>query len=126
MHCPLKSKFEWTPEVQKAFERLEELLTTAYILTLPGPNRQLIVEVEASNMGLGALLSQRAKSDHNIHPYAFFSCWTCSVETNYNIGDRDFLAMNLALEEWQHWREGTEHPKSQLLDISKAAELPLF
>lgn len=52
-----KSKFEWTSEAQKALERLKDLYTFASILTLPDHNCQFIVEVDASEMGVGAVFS---------------------------------------------------------------------
>ncbi|XP_025758296.1 uncharacterized protein LOC112843578 [Oreochromis niloticus] len=33
-----------------------------------------------------------------------------AVERNYDIGDRELLAVKLALEEWRHWLEGAEQP----------------
>lgn len=35
---------------------------------------------------------------------------THPTERNYDIGDRELLAIKLALEEWRHWLEGTEQP----------------
>ncbi|XP_038133603.1 E3 SUMO-protein ligase ZBED1-like, partial [Cyprinodon tularosa] len=32
------------------------------------------------------------------------------AEQNYDVGDRELLAIKLALEEWRHWLEGAEHP----------------
>ncbi|XP_015245614.1 PREDICTED: E3 ubiquitin-protein ligase TRIM21-like [Cyprinodon variegatus] len=32
------------------------------------------------------------------------------AEQNYEVGDRELLAIKLALEEWRHWLEGAEHP----------------
>ncbi|KAI5086375.1 hypothetical protein C0J45_23376, partial [Silurus meridionalis] len=45
-----------------------------------------------------------------LHPCAFFSRRLCPTERNYAIGDRELLAVKLALEEWRHWLEGAEHP----------------
>ncbi len=39
----------------------------------PDPTRQFVVEVDASEVGVGAVLSQRATSDDKVHPCAFFS-----------------------------------------------------
>uniref|UniRef100_A0A3B5QEQ0 Integrase catalytic domain-containing protein n=1 Tax=Xiphophorus maculatus TaxID=8083 RepID=A0A3B5QEQ0_XIPMA len=49
----------------------------------------------------------RASSD-GTHPCAFFSRKLSSSETNYDVGDRELLAVKLALEEWRHWLEGAK------------------
>ncbi|KAK7916542.1 hypothetical protein WMY93_012303 [Mugilogobius chulae] len=74
------------------------------------PSRQFIVEVDASDSGVGAVLSQRCPKDQKVHPCAFFSRRLTPAETNYDIGNRELLAVVLALQEWRHWLEGAEHP----------------
>ncbi len=44
------------------------------------------------------------------HPCAFFSKKLSPAEQNYDIGNRELLAIKLALEEWRHWLEGANHP----------------
>ncbi len=60
--------------------------------------------------GVGGVLSQRSPSDERIHPCAFFSHRLTPSERNYDIGNRELLAVKLALEEWRHWLEGMEVP----------------
>lgn len=43
------------------------------------------------------------------HQCTYFSRKLSLVEQNYDIGDRDLLAIKLALEEWRHWLEGVKH-----------------
>ncbi len=76
----------------------------------PDPTRQFVVEVDASEVGVGAVLSQRATSDDKVHPCAFFSHRLSPAERNYDIGNRELLAVKLALEEWRHWLEGSGVP----------------
>ncbi len=64
------------------------------------------MEVDASEVGVGAVLSQRSSSDEEIHPCAFFSHRLTLTEWNYDIGNRELLAVKLAMEEWCHWLEG--------------------
>ncbi|KAI3358646.1 hypothetical protein L3Q82_015058, partial [Scortum barcoo] len=73
---------------------------------------QFIVEVDASETGIGgAVLSQRCPVDQKVHPCAFFSRRLTPAERNYDdVGNRELLAVVLALQEWQHWLEGAEQP----------------
>ena len=61
-------------------------------------------------MGVGAILSQRSSVDQKVHPCAFFSRRLTRSERNYDIGNRELLAVKLDLEEWWHWLEGTSVP----------------
>lgn len=105
-----KQRFLWDAEASEAFDLLKKRFTSAPILTLPDPKRQLVVEVDASDTGVGAVLSQRSIVDNKLHPCAFFSRRLSSAERNYDIGNRELLAVKLALEEWRHWLEGAVHP----------------
>jgi transposase InsO family protein len=105
-----KSSFVWTDSAQRAFDRLKTLFTTAPILTTPDISQQFIVEVDASEVGVGAILSQRSSSDGKVHPCAFFSHRLSPPERNYDVGDRELLAIRLALGEWRHWLEGASVP----------------
>uniref|UniRef100_A0A3B3E207 Gypsy retrotransposon integrase-like protein 1 n=1 Tax=Oryzias melastigma TaxID=30732 RepID=A0A3B3E207_ORYME len=59
---------------------------------------------------VGAVLSQRSSSDQKMHPCAFFSRQLSSAERNYDVGNRELLAVVLALTEWRHWLEGASQP----------------
>ncbi|XP_026203899.1 uncharacterized protein LOC113154109 [Anabas testudineus] len=111
-----KVRFTWSPEAQQAFQSLKDSFCSAPILTLPDPKLQFILEVDASDTGAGAVLSQRSVSDQRLHPCAFFSRRLTKAERNYSIGDRELLAGKLALEEWRHWLEGASQPFQVLTD----------
>ena len=105
-----KSVYAWTPRAETAFRDLKKRFVSAPILVQPDPSLQFVVEANASDTGVGAVLSQRSPSDHKLHPCAFFSCRLSPPERNYDVGNRELLAVKLALEEWRHWLEGAEHP----------------
>uniref|UniRef100_A0A8C9ZTG8 Gypsy retrotransposon integrase-like protein 1 n=1 Tax=Sander lucioperca TaxID=283035 RepID=A0A8C9ZTG8_SANLU len=105
-----KSRFVWSPQTDSAFQVLKERFVTAPVLTMSDPCRQFVVEVDASNVGLGAILSQRLSTDGKLHPCAFLSRKLSPAERNYDVGNRELLAVKVALEEWRHWLEGAEHP----------------
>ncbi|KAI2649094.1 Transposon Tf2-9 polyprotein [Labeo rohita] len=62
--------FKWTQKADRAFVKLKELFTSAPVLIQPDPFRQFIVEVDASDSGVGAILSQHSATDQKLHPYA--------------------------------------------------------
>lgn len=77
------------------------------MLIHPDLSVAFVVEVEASNEGVGAVLSQH--SSGCLRPCAFFSCWLPPAEQNYDVGDQELLAIKLALEEWSYWLEEASH-----------------
>ncbi len=113
------SRLVWSSEALRSFQELKARFTSAPILRHPDPERQFTVEVNASNTGVGAVLSQRQGEPAKLYPCAFFSRKLSAAERNYDVGNRELLAMKLALEEWRHWLEGTTHPFIVLTDHKK-------
>ncbi len=74
------------------------------------------MEVDASTTGVGAILSQQQGNPSRLHPCAFFSHKLIPAERNYDIGNRELIAIKLALEEWRHWLEGAKRPFTVLTD----------
>uniref|UniRef100_A0A8C5Q592 Gypsy retrotransposon integrase-like protein 1 n=2 Tax=Leptobrachium leishanense TaxID=445787 RepID=A0A8C5Q592_9ANUR len=107
--------FHWTSQAQKAFNTLQERFTTAPILTLPKPQLPFFVEVDASEIATGAVLSQRSP-DNLLHPIAYYSKKLNTSEQNYDITDKELLAIKRAFEEWRHLLEGATHPVTVLTD----------
>ncbi|KAK3517825.1 hypothetical protein QTP70_018984 [Hemibagrus guttatus] len=103
-------KLYWTDQAWTAFLQLKERFITAPILRHPDPELPFVVEVGASCSGLGAVLSQRHGEPGKLHPCAFYSRKLTVAEVNYDIGNRELLAIKVALEEWRHWLEGAHHP----------------
>ncbi len=52
----IRSHFTWSEMAQNAFDHLKRLFTSAPILITPDPTRQFIIEVDASDVGVGAIL----------------------------------------------------------------------
>jgi hypothetical protein len=75
-----------TPEAEAAFLELKHSF-----LTQPDPELQFIVEVDASDTGIGAVLSQRSPSDQKVHPCAFFSLKLSPAERNFDIGNWELI-----------------------------------
>ncbi|XP_026010656.1 uncharacterized protein LOC113013730 [Astatotilapia calliptera] len=105
-----KRPFLWTPEAEAAFERFKDLFTSAPVLQHPDPNKSFVLEVDTSDIAVGAILSQRTGPRAKLKHCAFFSRRLSPAERNYCVGDRELLAIKLALEECRHLLEGAEHP----------------
>lgn len=103
------SKFEWTEECKTAFESIKRSFTEAPILQHFRPEMQSIVETDASNYALGAILSQRDE-EGRLHPVAFFARSLSKAERNYEIYDKELLGIVEAMKHWRTQLEGSDQP----------------
>ncbi|KAI2661634.1 Transposon Tf2-6 polyprotein [Labeo rohita] len=110
------TRLTWSPDAIHAYHELRRRFTTAPVLRHPDPQLPFLVEVDASSTGVGAVLSQRQGQPPKTFPCAFFSHKLSPAERNYDVGNRELLAIKLALEEWRHWLEGARHPFIILTD----------
>ncbi len=88
-----KTMFRWSEAADAAFSNLKSRFVSAPILIAPDPSRQFVVEVDASEVGVGTVLSQRSFSDEKIQSCTFFSHRLSPAERNYDIGNRELLAV---------------------------------
>ncbi len=109
-------RLQWTEDSTRAFTSLKERFTTAPILKHPDPNLPFVVEVDASDCGIGAVLSQRHGQPGKLFPCAFFSRKLTAAERNYDVGNKELLSMKAGMEEWRHWFEGAIHPFQVITD----------
>ena len=92
-----------------AFSLLKNAFTLAPVLTHWRPDLPLIVETDASEYALAAILSiQEASGD--VHPIAFHSRTFSDTELNYDIHDKELLAIFDAFKLWRHYLEGSTFP----------------
>ncbi|KAI2655938.1 Transposon Tf2-9 polyprotein [Labeo rohita] len=106
----------WTEEANQAFVTLKTSFTSAPILKHPNPELPFVVEVDVSDCGIGAILSQRHGQPGKLHPCAFYSRKLTSAERNYDVGNKELLSMKAAIEEWRHLLEGARHPFQVITD----------
>lgn len=102
-------KLEWTKERNDAFESLKKAFTTAPILTIANPYKPFILECDCSDFALGAVLSQVSEEDNELHPVAYLSRSLIKAERNYEVFDKELLAVISAFKEWRHYLEGNPH-----------------
>jgi len=92
--------WRWTPEAELVFKELKNRFTTAPILAHFNPQSPVIVETDALDFALGAILSQR-DHENRLHPVAFHSRKFSRMEINYEIHDKELLAI---VDSFKHWR----------------------
>ncbi len=89
--------FSWNPTAQVAFDTLKMAFTSTPILIHPDLAKPFIVEMDTLDFALGAILSQFG-IDGLLHPVAFYSRKLTSVEINYQVYDKELLAIITAFE----------------------------
>lgn len=101
----LARRFRWVEEAQSAFDLLRQAFTSAPILRHYDPSLPLVLEADASNYALGAVVSQRGP-DGILHPVVYHSRKFNKAELNYEIYDKEMLAIVDSLEHDRHLFEG--------------------
>jgi hypothetical protein len=97
----LRKDTAWTfpDSAREAFDNLKKAFTSAPVLSHWIPDRPVIVETDASDYALGAILSIKT-SDDAVHPVAFHSQTFTAPELNYNTYDKELLAIFEAFRVW--------------------------
>ena len=98
-----------------AFNTLKQAFTSAPILMHWVPDTQLIVETDVSDYALAAILSIMTK-DNEIYPIAFHSQTFSTLELNYDVHDKELLAIFEAFKIWWHYLEGSTSPIDVVID----------
>ncbi len=98
-------KWEWTDECERAFMKLRDAITTYPVLRAPDPNKDFILQTDASDDALGAVLMQK-DDEGELHPVAYASKSLDKAQRNYSVTDREALAIVWALEHFNSFCEG--------------------
>ena len=87
----VKAEFVWTEQCQLAFDSLKGLLTSGRVLAYPTREGKFVLDTDASDHGIGAVLSQF--QDGVEKPIAFASRTLSKSERNYCVTRRELLAI---------------------------------
>ena len=99
--------FVWGLEQQEAFEQLKENLCSKPVLYLPSDDGPFRIETDCSQYAMGGVLSQHIEGKWR--PIAYRSQSLTEAERNYEIHDREMLAIMEALEDWRQYLLGAKH-----------------
>jgi RNase H-like domain found in reverse transcriptase len=98
-----------------AFLTLKQAFISAPVLTHYKPGCPLVIETDASDYALAAILSQ-VESNREIHPVTYLSRTFSDTELNYDTHDKELMAIYEAFKAWRHHLEGTEVPIDVVTD----------
>lgn len=98
-------KFEWNPAAEAAFQTLKNSLSEYTLLHLPDLNKQFIIQTDASNFCIGAILQQEV--DGIRYPVWYASKTLTKPEINYSTTEKEILAVLWAIEKFQVFIEYT-------------------
>jgi len=107
--------WSFSDEARASFNALKSAFTSAPVLANWAPDKPLIVETDASDYALGAILSIIDDSGE-VHPVAFHSRVFTSAEVNYDTHDKELLAIFAAFKIWRHYLEGSASPIDVVTD----------
>lgn len=120
------AEWNWDESCAAAFQRLKRCFVTAPALRIYDWEKPAVVEVDASDWSTGGALLQEG-DDGELQPVAYFSAKHSAAECNYDIYDKELLAIIKALEEWRPELEGaakkfdiiTDHKNLQTFSTTK-------
>ncbi len=92
-----KMKFDWSASCQQAFDNVKLLLCSAPVLAAPCFDRAFLLQVDASQVGAGAVLLQ-GDDQGLVRPVSFFSRKFNSYQSNYSVIEKEALSLIWALQ----------------------------
>ena len=105
----------WSSACRDAFEALKHAFAAAAVLKAFDWTKEVILETDASDYVSAGVMSQF--DDHGVlHPVAFFSKKHSLTECNYEIYDKELLAIVRCFEEWRPELEGAPSPVKVITD----------
>ena len=100
--------FKWTEECTESLKALIKRVTSDPILKCPDPEKPFELVVDASAFAIGAVLQQKDEQGR-AYNVGYFSKALNETECNYDIWDREFMAVIFGLRNWRHLLSGSPH-----------------
>jgi len=121
-----EQKWKWEKEQEEVFEELKAVFTMEPVLAIPDIDREMRVKGDVSDYVTEGVLSTKCK-DGKWRPVAFISKSLNTTERNYEIHNKEMLAVIRCLEAWRHYLEGaklkfeiwTDHKNLQYFMVSQ-------
>ena len=100
--------FNWSTDAEESFLKLKKAFSSSPLLSLFDPKLPCIIESDASDFAIASVLSQ-VYTDGEARPIAFYSRKLLPSEVNYDVHDKELLAIVSSFKNWRHYLEGSPH-----------------
>ena len=107
--------FVLTDDARHAFQQLKLLFTTAPILQHFDPSKDITLITDASDFALSGIVHQ-PDTQGVLHPVAYYSRKLSPAEINYDVFDKEMLAIIENFREFRPWMVGTSKPIAVVSD----------
>ena len=94
--------FVWQPEHTKAFQKLKQIITEAPVLAYYDPEKDNVIQSDASKRGIGCVLMQEGK------PVSYASRSLSDTESRYSNIERELLTTCWCLDRFNHYVSGKQ------------------
>jgi hypothetical protein len=100
--------YKWSESQQRAFKQLKLALTTAPVLAIPRGRGRFVVDTDASNEAVGAVIHQEQEGILRVLAYASRALST--AEKSYCTTRKELLAIIYSMQQFRHFLLGTAEP----------------
>ena len=100
-------KWKWGEDQQKSFDELKSALSNAPVLAFPNPNKPYALYTDASDLALGAVLTQR-DNNNNERPIAFISKAFTDAQKRWCTLERESFAILYSLDKLKTYLRGAD------------------
>ncbi len=98
------NQIQWTEQTRLAFQNMRDALVTNPVLYSPDFEKIFVLQTDASEVGLGAVLKQEQGGE--LHPVAYLSRKLYPRETRYSVIEKECLAQKWALDSFKYYLLG--------------------
>lgn len=99
-----KTRFEWAERANEAFEKLKKALVSTPVLATPDFSVPFVIQTDASDVGVGAVLTQEQDGEERV--IAYMSQKLSPTQRRYHVTERECLAVLCAIEKFRPYVEG--------------------
>ena len=108
-------RFTWNDECERAFDSIKARLSQGPVLKAPDFEKPFVLEVDASDRGIGAILLQQDESDE-LHPVSYYSRKLDAAQLSYSTVEKEALAMINGLQHFNIYITPSAQPTVVLTD----------